>query len=100
MSGFRDAGCTVLGISRDRPASQKSFSDRNDLDYPMLSDVDGSVCRAYGVLGGISGVIGFAQRVSFLIDAAGIVSRVYDSVSPSRHAQEVLEDVRELGESS
>jgi len=88
----------VIGISRDRPEAQKRFSDRNDLDYPMLSDRDGTVCDAYGALGGLSGVLGFADRISFLIDADGIVRKVYDRVSPSGHAREVLGDLRALGE--
>jgi len=58
----------------------------------MLSDEDGSVIAAYGV----RGLLGFARRVSFLIDAEGVVRKVYPRVSPSRHAHEVLDDLRQI----
>ncbi len=41
------------------------------------------------------GWFGFAKRKTFLIDASGVVARVWDDVSPAGHAREVLEAVRE-----
>jgi peroxiredoxin Q/BCP len=58
----------------------------------MLCDEDGSVVRAYGV----RGVFGLAKRVSFLIDARGIVIKVYTKISPREHADEVLRDLSRL----
>jgi len=60
----------------------------------MLCDESGSVVRAYGV----RGLFGLAKRVSFLIDAEGVVRKVYTRVSPRGHAVEVLEDLRRLGD--
>jgi peroxiredoxin Q/BCP len=58
----------------------------------MLCDPEGEVLRAYGV----RGLTGFAKRVSFLLDAEGRVHKVYPKVSPSKHAAEVLEDLKDL----
>jgi peroxiredoxin Q/BCP len=82
----------VLGISTDRVASQKRFVDRCGLSYPMLCDVGGKVAAAYGV----RGRLGFAGRTSFLIDAAGLIRKVYEQVSPASHAEEVLGDLKLL----
>ena len=38
-----------VGISMDTVEAQKTFSDKNSFDYPLLADVDGSVAEAYGV---------------------------------------------------
>ena len=90
MPGFRELGAAVVGISRDKVASQAKFAGKQQLDYPLLADSDGSVAKAYGV----RSMLGFANRVSFLIDGGGKILRVYDSVSPRGHAAEVLEELR------
>ena len=58
----------------------------------MLCDPDGEVLRAYGV----RGMIGYARRVTFLVDGEGKIHKVYPKVSPSTHAAEVLEDLKGL----
>lgn len=81
-----------MGVSTDRSRAQQKFVDKLGIPYPMLCDVDGEVVRAYGV----RGRLGFARRTTFLIDARGRIHKVYPKVSPSTHAAEVLEDLREL----
>ena len=83
----------MVGISTDRPRSQARFVEKQELSYPLLCDEDGEVCRVYGV----RGKLGFARRVSFLIDAAGRVRKVYPRVSPAGHAEEVLADLQAIG---
>ena len=39
----------VLGIRMDQPFSQKAFSKKLVLDFPLLSDRDGEITKAYGV---------------------------------------------------
>src|SRR5690554_962434 len=53
---FRDAfdqytagGVTIFGVSGDSEASHKEFSAEHELPFPLVSDSDGSVARAYGV---------------------------------------------------
>lgn len=48
-SEFAAAGAQRVGISMDTVEAQKTFSDKNSFDYPLLADVDGSVAEAYGV---------------------------------------------------
>jgi peroxiredoxin Q/BCP len=93
MPGFEDLGARVVGVSRDKLASQQRFAERNGLPFPLLSDETGSVLRDYGV----RGLFGFAKRKSFLIDPEGIVRRVYAKVSPRGHAAEVLGDLQAIG---
>src|SRR5437763_8498580 len=65
---FDAAGATRLGISADRPDQQARFADRYDLDFPLLSDADGSIARAFGATH--KGPL-FNRRVSFVIGADG-----------------------------
>ena len=49
MDRYRELGAAVVGVSRDSVSAQARFCEKNDLDYPMLSDRGGEVVRAYGV---------------------------------------------------
>ena len=85
----------MIGINSDRLRAQKRFVERDSLPFPLLRDETGSTLRAYGA----RGFLGYARRVSYLIDPAGVVRRVYVKVSPRVHAEEVLQDLQTLTES-
>ncbi|MCL6453602.1 MAG: thioredoxin-dependent thiol peroxidase [Alicyclobacillus sp.] len=96
---FAAAGAVILGVSRDSVASHEKFARKFDLPMPLLADVDGSVCESYGVLQEKHlygrthiGIV----RTTFLIDADGIVRKVYPKVKVEGHADAVLADVRTL----
>ena len=46
---FAAAGAQRVGISMDTVDKQKTFTDMNQLDYPLLADIGGMVARDYGV---------------------------------------------------
>ena len=80
MSAFRDrlaeftsAGALVLGMSIDDIESQKKFARDIQVTFPLLSDPGGEVAEAYGVRS-----LGFAKRVTFVIDKEGKISAVFD----------------------
>ncbi len=77
---------TILGISVDSTDRQREFSDRCHLAFPLLSDSDRSVARAYGVLG----MLGMARRVTFLLDSEGKVLDVVEGMRPGPHVQAAL----------
>lgn len=95
VCAFRDAhaelvgqDAVVLGISGDPVGSHRSFSDRWALPYRLLSDLDGSVRRAFQV----ERTLGlFPGRVTYVIDREGVVrGAVNDPLSASRHVREAL----------
>ena len=50
LKSFEDARCAVLGISIDDVDSHlKWAAELGGIDYPLLSDADGKIARAYGV---------------------------------------------------
>jgi thioredoxin-dependent peroxiredoxin len=80
MSGFRelvsrfaDKDAQVLGVSKDDLETQKKFADSLKLPFPLLADPDGSVVREYGVDKGK-----YAERVTFVIDGQGVVTKVLE----------------------
>ena len=105
-SGFRDqfakiqkTGAVVLGISRDIPKAQRKFREKYDLPYPLLADVDETVCKQFDVLKekNMYGktVMGI-ERTTFLIGPDRRLLKVFPKVKPEGHAEEVLEALRGL----
>ena len=82
----------VLGISKDSVKSQKAFADKYSLKFPLLADAAGKVIKAYGV----NGMLGYAQRKTFLVDSHGKVAKVFDKVNPVTHAVRVNEALAEV----
>ncbi len=92
-------GAVVLGVSKDSPASHKKFRERYGLPFPLLSDPDGRVIEAYGVLKEKSmwgrTFLGI-ERTTFLIDSQGIVRKVWRKVKVAGHARAVLAALEEV----
>jgi peroxiredoxin Q/BCP len=86
------AGAVVLGVSSDDNDSHAEFAQEHGLPFLLLPDEDHALARAYGV----KTTFGMAQRVTFLIDRAGVVARVYEDVTPKKHAAEILAELQRL----
>ena len=87
---FGRLGAEVIGVSTDTEAQQARFRERCGLSFPLLPDGDHTVARAYGVIGGVGGLLGLASRQTFLIDPAGQLAFHWKRVNPLGHAAEVL----------
>jgi peroxiredoxin Q/BCP len=96
---FAAAGAVVVGVSKDSAASHGKFRTKYGLSPKLASDKDGDVVERYGawVEKSMYGrkYMGI-ERCTFLIDAHGVVRRVWHKVKVPGHAAEVLEAVRAL----
>jgi len=104
--GFRDAlpdftalDCAVYGVSKDGETSHVKFRDKFELTFPLLSDVDIQLCEAVGVWKERSmygkkfmGV----ERTTVLLDAAGVIRKIWRKVKVDGHMDEVLAELRSL----
>jgi len=91
----------ILGASFDTVAENRAFADAQEFPYRLLSDTDRTVGRAYGVARADDDPYApYPRRMSFLIDPAGTVRRVYDVTDVAVHADEVLADLVVLTEST
>ncbi len=94
---FAAAGCVVIGASFDTPAENKGFADAQEFGFPLLSDVDRSVGRAYETARRDDDqYAAFPHRVSYLIDPAGVIRKTYAVSDVADHADEVLADLDAL----
>lgn len=83
---FSETGIIVLGISYDDPESHKKFKEKYNLPFILLSDEKKETAKAYGAYQMI-----VAKRMTFLIDETGKIVNIFDKVSVTEHAHEVLE---------
>jgi peroxiredoxin Q/BCP len=85
---FKEQGAEVLGVSSDTVDSHEKFANHYNLSFPLLSDSDGEVRKAYGVPSTLGILPG---RVTYVIDKQGIVRSVFGSqIHPERHIKEAL----------
>lgn len=82
---YQDKDIVLLGVSMDDEASHKKFTQKYDLPFPLLADVDGAITKAFDVEGG-----GYAKRVTYVIDGNGTITHVDTNVNTSSHAQDLL----------
>jgi len=88
-------GAAILGVSAQGPESHQRFTEKFNLNFPLLADTDLTVAKAYGVAGsGLGGllrsVVGVSERVTFIIDEQGRISHVIDDPNCPDHGAEVL----------
>ena len=99
LPDFSKVKAEVIGISRDSAASHDKFKRKFDLTFPLASDQDGKVCLAYDVWVEKSmygrKYMGI-ERATFLIDAKGVVRKIWRKVNVPGHAQDVLEAAEAL----
>jgi len=90
---FAATGVSVVGISKDPPASHDKFAAKHALTVMLASDTDGSICDAFGVWGEKSlygrtymGV----ERATFLFGRDGWLVQAWRRVRVAGHAEAVL----------
>lgn len=92
-------GAVVVGISTDDVASHRRFRDKYQLNFRLLADMDHQAAERFGAwrdkvrFGKKSmGIV----RSTFLIDAEGVVRKVWKSVKVEGHDQQVAKALQEL----
>ena len=83
----------VLGVSTDSAESHKAFAEKFNLPFELLDDSGHALATAFGVPVNS----GHAKRVTFIIDAAGKVRKVFPNVNPDGHAAELILALKALG---
>ena len=81
-------------VSLDSPERNREFAKSIDAELTLLSDPDGKVADAYGVLAHSGD---HARRWSFLIDRSGVIQRIDREVRPGSYGTDLLRTLGELG---
>jgi peroxiredoxin Q/BCP len=87
-AAYQGKDIVVLGVSGDDEGSHQQFTEKFNLPFPLLADMDRSIMQAYDVDGG-----GYAKRVTYVINPQGAISHVYTSINTETHATDILADL-------
>jgi len=90
---FSKANTVIVGVSPDTSKAQLKFKEKFDLPFTLLADHDHAAAETYGVWKEKSmygrtymGV----ERTTFVIDAKGVIKKIFPKVRVEGHAEEVL----------
>lgn len=96
---FKEAGCEVIGVSRDSIKSHTNFCNKQGFPFALISDGEEALCKAFDVIK-LKKLYGREymgiERSSFLINPQGVVCAEWRKVKVAGHAQAVLEHLQSL----
>lgn len=94
---FSRAGTAILGVSRDSVKSHDNFCAKQGFRFPLVSDADEALCRAFEVIHEknmygrkVLGVV----RSTFLIGPDHRLAAEWRGVKVAGHAEAVLEALK------
>lgn len=90
---IREFDVAYFMASVDPIEKNESFALETGADFPLLSDEDKSVAKAYGVLG----LLGVAKRHTIYIDKNGQVLKVDTKINPDQSAEDMIANLESLG---
>lgn len=83
----------VYGLSLDDVAAMAMFAKREELNFQLLSDPDGSAAAKFDVL---PAKARFTKRVTFVIDDKGVLRHVDEAVKVKHHGEDLVALLRKL----
>lgn len=96
MPEFEAVNAVIVGASKDSIKRHDNFKTKQQLNFPLVSDVEGTLCEAYGVWQekknygrSYMGIV----RSTFLIDEEGKIEQVWRNLRVKGHAAAVLETI-------
>jgi peroxiredoxin len=95
LAALDDIGAAVLAVSVDAPFANAAFANKNNLNFPVLSDYTRDATRAYGVaIDNFAGMPGYtaSNRAVFVINADGVIT--YAWVGPNPGVEPDYEEVK------
>ena len=93
ITPIRKMGAEIVGVSLDSITSHDKFTTKYSLPFPLISDKEKEIAKAFGVLKdtGTS-----TNRITFIIDKKGKIAKVFPKVDVSKHTDEVIAALKEL----
>lgn len=96
FESYKNNNIKIIGVSADPVKKQKTFCDKQNFQYSLLSDENKEMLKAYKAWGKkkfMGREYDGIHRISYLIDEHGKVEKVYEKVKTKSHALDVLKDL-------
>ena len=91
---LKNKGYNLLGVSADNEKSQLKFSQKFQLPFPLLADVDKELIKSFGVWGKkkfMGREYDGIHRSTFIINEKGVVTFIFDKVKTKEHSNQILD---------
>ena len=69
LEEFKELDTQIIGVSNDKMETHRDFTEKNGIEFPLISDLDKSIKKLYG-----------RGRVTYLIDKSGIIRYIQKGV--------------------
>ena len=92
-------GYSIIGVSKDKSATQKKFSEAHNLQFPLIADTDTNLLQQLGSWGEKSmygkkcmGII----RTTYLVNEEGIIEKIFTpkEIKTKIHADQILDYIK------
>lgn len=96
---LRNINTEVIGISKDSILSHQSFIDRYNIPFTLLSDPEKEIIKKYGAWqkkNSFGREYYGTHRMTYLIDPKGKIAKIYKTVNPLKHVDQVIADLSKL----
>lgn len=93
------AGYEIIGVSKDREGLQKKFADNNNLEFPLIADVETSLLQTLGAWGEKVAcgrrTVG-TLRTTFLVNEEGVIEKIFSpkEIKTKIHAEQILDYIK------
>ena len=95
------AGYSIIGVSKDKQATQKKFADAQGLDFPLIADTDTTLLQSLGCWGEKVAcgrkTIG-TLRTTYLVNEDGIIEKIFTpkEIKTKIHAEQILDYIKTI----
>lgn len=90
-------GFDIIGVSPDSEKSHQGFAEKHSLNFPLIADVGHVIAESFGVWGPkkfMGREYDGIYRKTFIIDAAGVIEKVFDKVDTSHHFEQIADSYK------
>lgn len=90
------AGYEIIGVSKDRQALQKKFADAQNLEFPLIADVETTLLQQLGAWGEKVAcgrrTVG-TLRTTYLVNEEGVIEKIFTpkEIKTKIHAEQILD---------
>ena len=91
---IREYDVAYFMASTDEVETNKKFAEEHEADFPLLSDPDGAVAKAYDVR---MPMVNIARRITVYIGTDGRITKIDKDIHPATSAEDIAKTLGELG---
>ncbi len=96
---LQNMGVVIFGVSKDSAQSHIKFSQKHNLNFPLLIDEDKKIINSYfawGVKKFMGREFEGVKRMTYLINPKGEIVKIYEKVNPIKHVGEIIKDLNKF----